>query len=79
MDVLRSLGKAMELNKCARLGLLIQHIASLNDLAYISDEEFKRLVDWHVCVYTNSSLPEIEPGRENAEFYDRCFLPVLLT
>lgn len=71
MEVLRSLEKAMGLNKCTRLGLLVQYIASLDDLAYISDEELKRLVDHHVRICTRFSLHEIKPGDKNVELYER--------
>lgn len=73
IEVLRSLERAMDINKDLRLGLFIKYIASMDDLAYIEDDELKRLIDEYAAIYTRFYFHEIKPCSCNVEMYKRPF------
>lgn len=71
IKALRALEKVMEMDKDMRLGLFISYITSLDDLAYISDAEFERLVNLYANSFNAASGSHwIKPGDCEVEFYE---------
>ena len=70
LEILDSLKKEFELEKEVSFGAYIAYVTSIDDLAYMTDEEVRRLIDWDVEVGANKSWHDIKPGRCNIELFD---------
>ena len=71
LEVLKSIEKVLELDKDVRLGLYLSYVTSADDLNYITDEEFKRLVDDDIRLPTMHHEVGLNPGDKNID----CFAP----
>ena len=69
LEVLKSIEKVLEMDEDVRLGLYISYVTSVDDLEYISDEEFKRIVDHDIKVSTMHTMFKIKPNDENVDIY----------
>lgn len=67
LEVLKSIEKVLELDKDVRLGLYLSYVASADDLDYITDEEFKRLVDDDLHIPTIHKMFKVKPGDINCD------------
>jgi len=70
LGVLESLRKEFEIDKNVSFGTYLSYVTSSDDLAYMPDEEIKRLVDWDVEIRKDYPDDEIGPGDCNWEFRD---------
>lgn len=77
LEILDSLKKEFELEKEVSFGAYIAYVTSIDDLAYMTDEEVRRLIDWDVEVGANKSWHDIKPGRCNIELFDEEYHQVM--
>ena len=62
-EVLESLKKEFELDKDVSFGSYVTYVTSIDDLAYMPDEEVKWLIDENVSLFMGRQYGKIEIGR----------------
>lgn len=68
LEILESLRKEFEAEKEVSFGAYVAYVTSVDDLAYMPDEEVKRLIDWDIKVHAGKRYGRIVPGSCNWEF-----------
>lgn len=68
LEILESLKKEFEAEKEVSFGAYLAYVTSIDDLAYMPDEEVKRLIDWDIKVHAEKRYSRIVPGSCNGEF-----------
>ncbi len=68
LEILDSLRKEFEAEKEVSFGAYVAYVTSVDDLAYMPDEEVKRLIDWDIKVHAGKRYGRIVPGSCNWEF-----------
>lgn len=68
-EVLESLKKEFELDKDVSFGSYVTYVTSIDDLAYMPDEEVKWLIDENVSLFMGRQYGKIVPGSCNWELY----------
>lgn len=68
LEILESLRKEFEAEKEVSFGAYVAYVTSIDDLAYMSDGEVKRLIDQDIKVHAGKRYGRIVPGSCNWEF-----------
>lgn len=69
LEILELLKKEFELENDVSFGAYVAYVTSIDDLAHISDEELKRLIDWDAGLHAGKCYSKAAPKSCNRALY----------